>query len=243
MPAKRESGIEVSKIHAVTSGFRFMSSTPHRIDPPQAFVPFVHVGDPLSDRDDSDNSQPSPDKKTPLGSSSAAGRSASKTTSMNRVDAAHPQTSARTGASFPTGEPSPADRSGGGQQVETIETRAGRPSRFESQGFGPAVGTHASATRDDSGAGSDSDRDSRTDWLDLQAEDLIGRLQAWASELDAREAGLNARLAAQDHRERQFRMRQHDHATEMAEQQRVIERIRADLETRARRLAFAEPSV
>ncbi len=76
------------------------------------------------------------------------------------------------------------------------------------------------------------------EWLRLHAIDLIDRLQAWASDLDAREAQLNSRTSIQEHRERGFRLRQQDLATELAEQQRSIERLRHEIEAQARRLAF-----
>ena len=76
------------------------------------------------------------------------------------------------------------------------------------------------------------------EWLRLHATDLIDRLRAWASDLDAREAQLNSRTSIQEHRERRFRLRQQDLATELAEQQRSIERLRHEIEAQARRLAF-----
>lgn len=76
------------------------------------------------------------------------------------------------------------------------------------------------------------------EWLRLHATDLIDRLQAWASDLDAREAQLNSRTSIQEHRERRFRVRQQDLATELAEQQRSIERLRHEIKAQARRLAF-----
>ncbi len=82
--------------------------------------------------------------------------------------------------------------------------------------------------------------DSADDWLRLHATDLIDRLQSWASDLDARESQLNARASLQDHRERCFRLQQQDVATELAEQQRSIERLRQESEAQARRLAFAD---
>lgn len=78
----------------------------------------------------------------------------------------------------------------------------------------------------------------RQDWLRLHGTDLVDRLQAWATDLDAREAQLNARSSLQDHRERRFRLHQQDVATELAEQQRSIGRLRNELEAQARRLAF-----
>jgi hypothetical protein len=78
------------------------------------------------------------------------------------------------------------------------------------------------------------------DWLRLHAGELVDRLQAWATDLDAREAQLNARTSLQDHRERRFRLQQQDAATELAEQQRSIERLRVEIETQARRLAFQD---
>lgn len=80
-------------------------------------------------------------------------------------------------------------------------------------------------------------------WLRLHASDLVDRLQSWASDLDAREAQLNARSSLQDHRERRFRLHQQDVSTELAEQQRAIERLRREVEAQARRLAFlSEPA-
>ena len=75
-------------------------------------------------------------------------------------------------------------------------------------------------------------------WLRLHAADLIARLSTWSNDLDSREATLNARVAKQDLRERQFRLLQHDAQIEMDEQQRAIERLRAQMENQARRLAF-----
>jgi hypothetical protein len=89
---------------------------------------------------------------------------------------------------------------------------------------------------------SETDLASKEDWLRLHATDLLDRLQTWASDLDAREAQLNARLSVQDHRERRFRIHQHDVATELAEQQRSIERLRAENKAQARRLAFQSDS-
>ncbi len=75
-------------------------------------------------------------------------------------------------------------------------------------------------------------------WLGLQAADLIERLQAWESDLDAREAQLNARAALQEHRERQFRLEQQAATTDLAEQARASQRLHAELKAQARRLAF-----
>ncbi|GAA5506744.1 hypothetical protein [Novipirellula caenicola] len=75
-------------------------------------------------------------------------------------------------------------------------------------------------------------------WLGLQAADLIERLQRWESELDAREAQLNARAAIQEHRERQFRLEQQAASTDLAEQTRAAQRLQAELKAQARRLAF-----
>lgn len=74
--------------------------------------------------------------------------------------------------------------------------------------------------------------------LNLHAIDLVDRLQSWAADLDAREAQLNSRTSLQDHRERQFRLAQQDAETELAEQQRAIERLRREVEAQARRIAF-----
>ncbi|GAA4472598.1 hypothetical protein [Novipirellula rosea] len=78
----------------------------------------------------------------------------------------------------------------------------------------------------------------REQWLGLQAADLIERLQAWESDLDAREAQLNSRAALQEHRERQFRLEQQAASTDLAEQTRAAQRLHADLKAQARRLAF-----
>ncbi|EMI16949.1 hypothetical protein RMSM_06123 [Rhodopirellula maiorica SM1] len=75
-------------------------------------------------------------------------------------------------------------------------------------------------------------------WLGLQAADLIERLQRWESDLDAREAQLNARAAIQEHRERQFRLERQAATIDLAEQTRAAQRLHADLKTQARRLAF-----
>ena len=80
-------------------------------------------------------------------------------------------------------------------------------------------------------------------WLELQSIDLVTRLQAWASDLDAREAQLNARASLQDHRERRWRLRQQGLEIELAERQRSIERLRGEIEAHARRLAFLDDSV
>lgn len=78
------------------------------------------------------------------------------------------------------------------------------------------------------------------DLVHFHASDLIDRLQGWAADLDAREAQLNARSSLQDHRERRFRLNQQDASTEIAEQQRSIERLREEVEAQARRLAFRD---
>tara|TARA_R110002049_G_scaffold4601_6_gene32907 strand:+ start:119233 stop:119793 length:561 start_codon:yes stop_codon:yes gene_type:complete len=75
-------------------------------------------------------------------------------------------------------------------------------------------------------------------WLTLHATDLIDRLASWSEDLDAREAQLNARIAKQDVRERQFRLTQQVAQTEMEEQQRAINRLRKQINDQARRLAF-----
>ena len=77
-------------------------------------------------------------------------------------------------------------------------------------------------------------------WLRLHATDLIDRLSQWSDDLDAREAGLNARIAKQDLRERQFRLQQQFAQMEMDEQQRAIDRLRNQIQDHARRLAFQD---
>lgn len=77
-------------------------------------------------------------------------------------------------------------------------------------------------------------------WLRLHASDLIDRIQHWSDSIDSRESSLNARSAQQDRRERQFRLKQQDLAVELDEQRRSIERLRLELETQTRRLAFLD---
>jgi hypothetical protein len=77
-------------------------------------------------------------------------------------------------------------------------------------------------------------------WLRLHAADLIDRLSNWSQDLDAREAQLNARIAKEDLRERQFRLHQQVALAEMDEQQRAVDRLRKEIEDHARRLAFQD---
>ncbi len=77
-------------------------------------------------------------------------------------------------------------------------------------------------------------------WLELQATDLIGQLQTWSAQLDARESQLNVRASLQDSRERQFRLYQQDALVQQAEQQRAIQRLQREIEAQARRLAFQQ---
>ncbi|MGI9470720.1 MAG: hypothetical protein ACR2NZ_04240 [Rubripirellula sp.] len=83
-------------------------------------------------------------------------------------------------------------------------------------------------------------RPRRQDWLSLHATDLIERIQDWSETVDSREAILNARSAQQDRRERQFRIQQQDLACELSERKRSIERLRRELESQARRMAFLD---
>ena len=76
------------------------------------------------------------------------------------------------------------------------------------------------------------------DWLQLQATDLIERLQKWSAELDAREAQLNAAMAQQDLRERVFRIRRQEFDADLRRQQEEIDALREQLSAQARRLAF-----
>ena len=80
-------------------------------------------------------------------------------------------------------------------------------------------------------------------WLTLHATDLIDRLTHWADDLDVREAVLNARIAKQETRERQFRLLQQAAQAEMDEQQRAIDRLRAQIQDQARRLVFQDVPV
>lgn len=77
-------------------------------------------------------------------------------------------------------------------------------------------------------------------WLQLHASELIDRLTQWSHDLDRREAELNARMAKQDSRERQFRLCQQIAQRELDEQQRTIDRLRTQIQSHARRLAFQE---
>ncbi len=103
-----------------------------------------------------------------------------------------------------------------------------------------------SAQSEDS-AQSDLDDDAQLDYetqtsqqmLRLHAAALIQRLQAWANDLDAREANLNARAAIQEHGERSFRLKRQSFEIDMAEQERRIQRLKERIEQHARRLAFA----
>ena len=76
------------------------------------------------------------------------------------------------------------------------------------------------------------------EWLRLQARDLIERLQRWSADLDHRQAQLNAAMAQQDVRERQFRTRQLESAAELDRRQEAIDALRTQLNAQARRLAF-----
>ncbi len=78
----------------------------------------------------------------------------------------------------------------------------------------------------------------RENWLQLQATDLIARLQKWSAELDAREAQLNAAMAQHDLRERLFRVRQQEFDADLRRQQEEIDALREQLSAQARRLAF-----
>jgi hypothetical protein len=80
----------------------------------------------------------------------------------------------------------------------------------------------------------------REAWLEFQAADLISRLQTWSDELDTREARLNVQASLQDSRERQFRLRQQDAIRDLTEQQRSMERLRSEIESQVRRLAFRD---
>lgn len=82
----------------------------------------------------------------------------------------------------------------------------------------------------------------REEWLRLHAAELVDRLQTWADELDTREAKLNARSSIQDQRERRFRLEQQNAEIELSELRRSTERLRCEVETHARRLAFQPDS-
>ncbi len=94
--------------------------------------------------------------------------------------------------------------------------------------------THNQPTHDQHEASS-IDRDA---WLRLHADELIRRLQLWATGLDAREAHLNAAYAQQDLRERKFRLQQMDFQNEMSEARRSVEQLRTQVDAQSRRLAF-----
>ncbi|WP_164100980.1 hypothetical protein [Candidatus Laterigemmans baculatus] len=82
----------------------------------------------------------------------------------------------------------------------------------------------------------------RESLLHLQAADLIERLQLWSSDLDARESQLNARLALQDHRERQFRLWAQSRRADLEASIRAADERAGELREAARRLAIAELS-
>ncbi len=112
-----------------------------------------------------------------------------------------------------------------------------RPDSRSTSENGRPVGTAAEdANAEDNGVSDDSTGELA--WFHRQTADLVDHLQAWSEDLDAREAQLNGRASSQDQRERQFRLQQSDAANELAEQQRAIERIRAEIQAQARRIAF-----
>ncbi|NNE01517.1 MAG: hypothetical protein HKN47_29750 [Pirellulaceae bacterium] len=78
----------------------------------------------------------------------------------------------------------------------------------------------------------------REAWLKLHATDLIRRLQTWATDLDAREADLNASFARQDLRERRFRLHQQEIEIQMAQHQQAANELQEQMQAHARRLAF-----
>ncbi|TWU56244.1 hypothetical protein [Rubripirellula reticaptiva] len=132
---------------------------------------------------------------------------------------------ARTSTENPTPDGEKSDASAPGRTF-----RVDRPDRLKLAGSGSAAPQPIDFEQSDA----------NQEWLKLQATDLIDRLQAWAADLDAREAQLNVRASVQDHRERQFRMVQQDAVTELAEQKRSAERLRTELQSQARRMAFGE---
>ena len=76
----------------------------------------------------------------------------------------------------------------------------------------------------------------REAWLKFHASDLILRLQDWATDLDVREANLNAAYARQDLRERQFRLYQQDVEAQIAKHQRAARALREQISAHSRRL-------
>lgn len=78
----------------------------------------------------------------------------------------------------------------------------------------------------------------REAWLNFHASDLIMRLQEWATDLDAREASLNAAYARQDLRERQFRLCRQQVEIQIAEHLAAAKALRTEMQSHARRIAF-----
>ncbi len=109
---------------------------------------------------------------------------------------------------------------------------------FDKNSFTRIDRAHASGSVESKSENREEPADEPSAWLHLEAVDLIAKLQQWEAELDAREAQLNVRSAIEEHRERQFRVEQQSAIADLAEQSRAMERIEAELRSRARRLAF-----
>lgn len=103
--------------------------------------------------------------------------------------------------------------------------------RVDSAHTSPTTGEVPAATSAETAGDKDN-------WLDLHADDLIGRLRQWAAELELREAQLNAAMAQQDVRERQFRIAKGEFEAEQRRQQELIASMREQVAAQARRLAF-----
>ncbi len=76
------------------------------------------------------------------------------------------------------------------------------------------------------------------DWLRLHASELIERLQAWADDLDRREAHLNSRTALLEHRERQLRLQEQNAQCELVAMKSALQREVNEVRAVARRIAF-----
>ncbi len=134
-------------------------------------------------------------------------------------------------------------RLGPQQPVAVFATAPERTSRAGQDEFRRIDHAHQQQTSRGQVSRADADENAvdpadRDDWLRLQARDLIERLQRWSADLDARQAQLNAAMAQQDVRERQFRIRQQESAAELDRQQEAIDALRIQLSAQARRLAF-----
>ncbi|QDT12857.1 hypothetical protein [Planctomycetes bacterium K23_9] len=137
-----------------------------------------------------------------------------------------------------TGAPTNAPASLGGPRPVGSQAVGSAAVRTDGSGAGASIrvdGGHRVASADSLSGRAAHDR---TDWLQLHAAELIRRLQTWANGLDAREASLNAAMARQDLRERQFRLQQLEWQAEMDAAKIAADQLRDNLSAQSRRLAF-----